>query len=331
MDIQHRLSELVLFWEEVSLIRLAIFFAFCGTVVSLVFYGLFWRPPSAFVNNTFIHIASGRGLSSVADELYQKKLIISPFWLKAFVVLSGGSGKVFAGDYAFPIPENIFSVVGRITSGDSRLEPVKVTIPEGTSVAEMAELFDKALPLFSAKEFIRLAEVKEGFLFPDTYHFLPNETAQSVISVMEKNFTKVTDALAKDITQFKKPLRDVVIMASLIEEEARTTETRRIIAGILWKRLSINMPLQVDAVFPYINGKNTYQLTLEDLTIDSPYNTYKYKGLPKGPISSPGLDSLQSAITPIKTPYLFYLSDKDGEMHYAKTFEEHVRNKDKYL
>ncbi|MEN9614404.1 MAG: hypothetical protein RLZZ347_711 [Candidatus Parcubacteria bacterium] len=331
MDIHHRISELKLFWEEVSLIKLTLFLVFCGSVVSSIFYGLFWRPPGAFPKQAFVHIVSGRGLSSVADELYAKHLIISPFWLKTFVVLSGGSKKVFAGDYAFPTPENLFSISARITSGDSRLEPIKVTIPEGTSVKEMAKIFDDVLPLFDTKEFLKLAESKEGFLFPDTYYFLPNETAKTVVLAMEKNFTRATNTIKSELTAFKKPLKDVVIMASLIEEEARTTETRRIVAGILWKRLSLGMPLQVDAVFPYINGKNTFQLTIDDLAIDSPYNTYKYKGLPVGPISSPGLDALKATLSPIKTPYLFYLSDKEGNMHYAKTFEEHVANKEKYL
>ena len=311
--------------------RLFFFLLFCGATVSAIFYGLVWRAPTSFPQQTFIRIASGRGLSSVAEELYKKNLIISPFWLKTFVVLLGGTKGLLAGEYAFPTRENVFSIAGRLTSGDSRLEPIKVTIPEGTSVKEMAELFDEALPLFNTKDFLKLAEAKEGFLFPDTYNFLPNETATTVVSAMEKNFVKATTVIQNDITRFKKTLKDVVIMASLVEEEARTTETRRIVAGILWKRLSIGMPLQVDAVFPYINGKNTYQLTTEDLAIDSPYNTYKYKGLPKGPISSPGLDSLKAVLTPIASPYLFYLSDKDGEMHYAKTFDEHVRNKERYL
>ena len=120
-------------------------------------------------------------------------------------------------------------------------------------------------------------------------------------------------------------------MASLLEKEARTTESRRIIAGILWKRLEIGMLLQVDAVFGYIINKGSLQLTLEDLSIDSPYNTYRYKGLPIGPIANPGLDSLQAATMPILTDYLFYLSDKEGTMHYSETFEEHKRKKRLYL
>jgi UPF0755 protein len=121
-------------------------------------------------------------------------------------------------------------------------------------------------------------------------------------------------------------------MASIIEEEARTEETRRTIAGILWKRLDNGWPLQVDAAFAFVNGKKkSSELTVEDLAIKSPYNTYANKGLPPTPISNPGLDAISATIRPIATKYYFYLSDDDGNMHYAVTNAEHEANKAKYL
>jgi len=120
-------------------------------------------------------------------------------------------------------------------------------------------------------------------------------------------------------------------MASLLEEEARALETRRIIAGILWNRIKLGMLLQVDAVFPYIIGKNTYEVTLDELQVDSPYNTYKYPGLPVGPISNPGLSAIKASVTPIESKYLFYLSDKAGRMYYAENFEKHKENRIMYL
>jgi len=120
-------------------------------------------------------------------------------------------------------------------------------------------------------------------------------------------------------------------MASIIEAEARTTESRRIISGILWKRISLGMPLQVDSTFVYINGKNTYELTSDDLKIDSPYNTYVYKGLPPTPIGNPGLDAILAALYPKTSKYLYFLSSKSGDMYYATTFEQHKRNKELYL
>ena len=137
--------------------------------------------------------------------------------------------------------------------------------------------------------------------------------------------------LEQDLSAFGRPLSDVIIMASLIEEEARTDDTRRKVSGILWKRLQKGMPLQVDGVFPYIFGDKPYDLTNGDLLIDSPYNTYKYIGLPPTPISNPGLAAILAAVTPITTPYWYYLSDRDGNMHYAVTHDEHLVNRVKYL
>ena len=120
-------------------------------------------------------------------------------------------------------------------------------------------------------------------------------------------------------------------MASIIEKEVITHEDMKTVSGVLWKRIAIGMPLQVDAVFPYIMGKNTFELTREDLQFDSPYNTYKYKGLPPGPINNPGLDSILAAATPAKTKYVYFLSDKDGNFHYAVSYAQHLANKKKYL
>ena len=146
-----------------------------------------------------------------------------------------------------------------------------------------------------------------------------------------RKFERRLAPLAKRIADFGKPLHDVLTMASLVEGEARTREARRHIAGILWHRVELGMPLQVDAVFPYILGKNTYEVTTEDLRVDSPYNTYRYTGLPPGPINNPSLDAITAALNPTPSNYLYYLSDKEGIMHYATTHEEHLINRAKYL
>ena len=148
---------------------------------------------------------------------------------------------------------------------------------------------------------------------------------------MEDTFTKRLESIKVIVLAFNRPLSDIIKMASILEGEARTTETRRTIAGILWRRISLGMPLQVDASFKYINGKGTFELTPRDLAIDSPYNSYTHKGLPPTPISNPGIDAIASAVTPIKTNYIYFLSDKEGNMHYAVTYAEHLANKAKYL
>ena len=124
---------------------------------------------------------------------------------------------------------------------------------------------------------------------------------------------------------------DIVIVASILEKEVKTSESRAIVSGILWKRLALGMPLQVDATLGYITGKTSAELTIDNLNADSPYNTYRNKGLPPTPISNPGLLALDAALHPKSSPYLYYLSDNNGVIHYAVTFEEHKANKARYL
>ncbi|NQV88223.1 MAG: endolytic transglycosylase MltG [Parcubacteria group bacterium] len=306
--------------------------AFCITglvLFLLIFYLFLYRAPTNFPNYTLFTVNKGDTLSQVADSLYENHLIRSPFWFRNFVILADREKGLIAGDYVFGVPQSVFKIANRITVANYGLDFIKVTIPEGMNKFQMAQIFEEKFSKFDLKDFI--SNAKEGYLFPDTYLFLPNSRSPQVLSLMRNNFDKKIQSVESEIAEFKKPLDDVIIMASILEEEARKTDTRRTIAGILWKRLSIGMPLQVDSTFQYINGKNTYQLTIDDLKIDSPYNTYRHKGLPVTPISNPGLDSILAAVTPIETPYFYFLSDRKGNMYYATTFEEHKKNKVLYL
>ena len=300
-------------------------------IIGGLFYALVFAAPSAFQGPQLVVIKRGTTLAEVAEELKTENVIRSAFLFTALSVLFKGDDGVVAGSYFFPDGQNIFTVASRFTSGDYRLESVKVTIPEGTTRKEIGVILSGRLGVFDAEEFMRITEGKEGFLFPDTYFFLPGEDPMVVAHAMETNFCEQIKAIEIEIQKFGKPLHDVVTMASLLEEEARKLPTRRMIAGILWKRIEIGMRLQVDAVFSYILGKNTFQLSLDDLSIDSPYNTYRYAGLPLGPITNPGLASLTAAVTPTKSSYLYYLSDTSGRMHYSRTHDEHVRKKELYL
>ena len=195
----------------------------------------------------------------------------------------------------------------------------------------MRNILSAKIKNFDKNEFLKIAESHEGYLFPDTYNFTFDATPQNVLDALLANFNKRIGEAQKQINDFGRPLTDVINMASIVEEEGRSPEVRQTIAGILWKRLDMGMPLQVDAAFAYIDGKTTFQLATTDLEIDSPYNTYTRKGLPPTPITNPGLDAILLTVTPIQTPYLYYLTDKNGVMHYAKTYAEHLKNKEIYL
>ncbi|MEN9621775.1 MAG: hypothetical protein RLZZ67_209 [Candidatus Parcubacteria bacterium] len=302
--------------------------------VCAVLYFQFIKAPGKFPVDTIISIPQGETLSGIAYNLDKQGVIKSAFVFKSFFVIFGGTKGLKAGDYFLDHAQNAVVLAWRMTHSDYNLQNIKVTIPEGWTSFEIAAFIskDKRFSHFSAKEFIKMAAPYEGYLFPDTYLLLPNITAQNVLETMLSNYKERTASLSGQIMVFGRPIKDIITMASIIEEEARTEESRKIIAGILWKRFDEGMLLQVDATFVSVNGKKaSSDLTLDDLKIDSPYNTYVYKGLPPGPISNPGLGSISATINPIKTKYYFYLSDKQGNMHYGITHDQHVENKFKYL
>ncbi|OHA17665.1 MAG: hypothetical protein A2664_03540 [Candidatus Taylorbacteria bacterium RIFCSPHIGHO2_01_FULL_46_22b] len=287
--------------------------------------------PSSFPVNSLLTVRENTSISSVAQYLKDRHVIKSPLLFRIAVSLFNPDNGVLSGSYYVSEPSSVFAISYRISRGVFGLKPVSLTVPEGSNIFQIAELASKAFSEFDSMAFIKLAHGKEGYLFPDTYYFLPTVKAPEIIDAMEQNFQNKINSISNEIASFGRPVADVVKMASYLEEEARLTQTRRMISGILWKRLDEGMPLQIDCTFQYVNGKNTFQLSLDDLKIDSPYNTYKYRGLTPTPISNPGLDSLRAAVTPIESKYYYFLSDKEGVMHYGITHDQHVANKNKYL
>lgn len=311
--------------RKTALIAVALF------VIIFIFYVSVFRAPSEFPSGKTFAIEEGETLSSVAKKFKQQDIVRSSLWLRNFVIMFNGERKIFSGDYFFDESESVFSVARRITSGDFDLSLMEVVIQEGSTNYEIGKILEKKSDSFDFEEFEKLVNGKEGYLFPDTYRFMSNVDAKEVTRQLNNNFIKKITEIEDEIRGFDKPIDEIIIMASILEKEARTTETRRMIAGILWERLRIGMPLQVDAVFTYANGKNSFTLTTADLREDHSYNTYTNKGLPPTPISNPGLDSIRSAINPIESDYLYFLSDKSGNMYYSKNFSEHVRKKRIYL
>ncbi len=306
------------------------------TVVATIItccYGYFflYTPPTAFPAHAIVHIPDGLTLEQTANLLADEQVVRSSSALSAIVIVYRGEGRVRAGDYFFGGPLSVFEVAQRLLTGDYGMLPVKITVPEGSTTYDMAQIFSEKLGHFDEQTFLTLAANKEGYLFPDTYYFLPDASAAQVIDTMEQNFYRRIEPIEGLIADFGKPLDQVLTMASILEKEARTPVSRRTIAGILWNRINKNMPLQVDAVFGYIKKTDTYHPKFSDLKIDSPYNTYLYKGLPPGPIANPSLASIKAAVTPIESSYLFYLSDKSGTMHYSQKYDQHLRYKKMYL
>lgn len=288
-------------------------------------------PPPSFPTGTIFEIPDGATLHETAKMLEEKGIIRSSFALRAYIALVKDHHPIISGFYLLPEKQSLSMIAERIIVGEYRITRVKILIPEGFDVWNLSKALTSAMPTFDGVKFLSIAKKDEGYLFPDTYFFFTIATPEEVIAKMRGNFDEKIKPLADKIKSSGHSLPEIVTMASIIERETVTSEDRRIVSGILWKRIKLGMPLQVDAAFNYVNGKSTHDLTLNDLQIDSRYNTYKYKGLPSGPIANPGLDTILAAVEPIETPYLYYLSGKDGTMHYAKNFEEHKKNKAKYI
>lgn len=255
------------------------------------------------------NIPIGGNLRSISLNLKEEGYIKSRLVFESFVIMYGGERRILPGAYLFKHKLPVFEVARRISFGVRGLDPVKITIPEGMNNTEIAAIYDSKLPNFNADNFIQLAIKKQGYLFPDTYFFFPTEIEENVIKNMEDNFEKKIESVRSEIEDIGKTEKEIIIMASIIEREARGDTDREYISGILWKRLAIGMPLQVDA-WP---------------------ETYKQKGLPQYPIGNPGIEAIRAAIHPQDTNYLYYLHDPKGEIHYAKTFAEHKANKLRYL
>lgn len=304
-----------------------------GVLLFLV-YTLTFGAPIAFPKGALMRVPQGKSVTVVAERLKEKHIINSTFLFKVAVrIFSGSNDKIVAGEYFFPSSENVFVIAYRLVSGNFELTPVRVTVQEGATVEQIAKLLEKKIPDFDTDGFRKLAKDQEGYLFPDTYFILPGEDPALVLGAMKANFTMHIrrPEVAAVIAASGRTLAELVTMASLLEKEAAILEDRRMIAGILWKRISIGMKLQVDAVFPYIMGKNTFELTRADLKVDSPYNTYLYKGLPPGPIASPSLEAIIAAATPVKSNYLFYLSDMQSNFHFSTTYDQHLKAQKRYL
>ncbi len=301
-------------------------------LIALSFCWFAIKAPSGFPQEgATVTIASGESLKSVGTKLQNANIIRSRVVFSSLVTFMGGERSISPGDYVFKNGESLLSIAQQIARGQHGVDQIKITIPEGETNREVADTIIKKIPNFDIQKFLSISKSKEGYLFPETYFVYPAVTAEELNQEMTAMFDRQTKELFTREILNKESQSDIVIMASLIEREAHGDDDRAMIAGILWNRIQKGMSLQVDATVAYANNKPDTQLQKSDFSIDSPYNTYKYRGLPPAPIANPGLLALKAAISPSKTGYLYYLHDKHGTIHYAKTYAEHLKNIARYL
>lgn len=289
------------------------------------------QAPSDFTPGTQVKVLEGSSVRETGDLLYEKHVIRSSSLFQFIVKMAFLDRPVIAGDFAFEQKYNVYQVAKMLTGGSFGGTQARVTIPEGSSVVEIAAIINKSVPGWNVNEFISKAKPYEGTLFPETYIVFKSITVDDLITQLRKQYASKTKNLKDEIRKSGYGESQIIIMASLLEKEAKNESEAKIISGILWKRIKQGKPLQVDAPFLYVLKKTSAQLTLQDLQKDGPYNTYTRKGLPATAIGNPGMNMILAALRPESSSYWFYLHGNDGVIHYAKTYEEHLINKKKYL
>jgi UPF0755 protein len=308
------------------------------TIISLIagFFILFVFLPGDFFSKkeVLFTIEKGEGSKEIAENLQKAGLIDWSYAFRFYALVSGQAGKLQAGIYNLDSRMNVPEIAGIISEG--RIATDKFTIIEGWTLRDMADYFEEK-GFFSSSDFYEVTgnlldpHSLEGYLFPDTYLLAKGSEAQAAVDLMKVNFQRKMSPYLSEIEEQGKTVAEVITMASLIEKEVKTMEDKKIVSGILWKRIRYGYPLQIDASIAYVKGVSQWRYSLEDTKIESPYNTYLNYGLPPGPISSPGLDSIEAALSPTESPYLYYLSTPEGETIYSKTLEEHNEAIERYL
>ncbi|MDP3989172.1 MAG: endolytic transglycosylase MltG [bacterium] len=289
-------------------------------------------PPSGFPADASVSIPAGATINEVAQDLRERNLISSHLLFRAGIAFAAPQSGVVAGEYTFTKPVSLLNIIQTLTDPTGAGHAIRLTVPEGLSNWEIAELARQKLgENFDMNRFLRAADAHEGYLFPETYFIPRNIDEAHLVALMRNTFNERILSLGEEIAGSGRPLSDLVVMASILEGEAYTKKSMQRVAGVLWHRIEINMPLQVDATFKYFLGRTTFGLTRADLKTESPYNTYENKGLPPTAINNPGLAAISAAATPVETDELFYLTGNDGNFYFAKTFDDHKRNKYRYL
>ncbi len=301
-----------------SLIILVI--AFC---LGLVFgYVRAIRQPLPITEPLTITIEEGEGPRLIAQKLIKQSILDNERPLFVYILAMGKRNMFYPGVYELPTQASIVDIVRILTSG--KKDHVVIRIKEGSRITDIAIEIQKKLGI-SASDIIAVAPVEnfEGYLFPDTYYFAKEATAQSVVKTMRDNFNTKTSTL--ELT------KEDVILASIVEREAANDSERATIAGLYQNRLAIGMALQADPTVQYAKGSWEAISVADYSNVISPYNSYLHQGLPPTPIASASLASLKAVKSPEKSDYYYFFHTKDGQTIFSKTGAEHTANKAKFL
>jgi UPF0755 protein len=305
------------------------------------FYFNIDRPYKGYASaEQLVEIPQGSGSATIARRLAEAGVIQDVWRFRVTLWVTGAGRRLQAGEYRFDQPMSPREVVDKIARGDVFVTPI--TFREGLTIRQMAALYESK-GLGTARDFVAAASRRdlveeidpaakdlEGYLFPDTYTLPRKATAEQLVTRMVAGFRRALTAEITDAAAARGlSVRQLVTLASIVEKETGKPEERTLVAAVYANRLKVGMGLQCDPTVIYAlerAGRYDGNLTREDLQFDSPYNTYRYAGLPPGPIASPGRASLAAAATPAAVPYLYFVSKNDGSHAFAETLDEHNRN-----
>ncbi len=313
-----------------------LFIVFLIIIIGTFSATFWWKNGLSAVNSTdkenkIFVVQKGAGLKEVSNNLKSEGLIKDRIVFFLYTRLNKFEEKIQAGSFRLNPSMNAQDIAQNLTHGTL---DIWITVPEGKRGAEIAEIIKEKIPTYNPSWTISLTG-EEGYLFPDTYLIPKDADIQMIISQMRGNFEQKYAALDTSKTKLNK--NEIVILASLVEREAKFPEDRPLVASVLLNRLNIGMKLDIDATVQYALGYSSEErnwwkknLTFANLKINSLYNTYQKPGLPPTPIANPGIEALKAVINPSSTDFLYYISDKSGHLHFAKTLEGHNANIEKY-
>lgn len=312
------------------------------------------EPKADAKAQTFVITEERGAFLTVARDLKEDGLIKNVFWFRVAAKLTHKIDAIQAGSFVLTPGMSYYNVLVTLTEPQST--EVTVTIPEGYSLKQMGELLAHTLPNVTVEDWTAVTGVGspleshpfivaagkpnsvdlEGYLFPDTYRFFVSadaaDVAEKMLDTMQLRYEEAAAGNENtELVDLAFTPHQYLTLASIIEKEVRQPATMAMVAGIFSNRLTINMALQADSTVNYITGGDDPSVSYADLEIDSPYNTYKYPGLPPGPISAPGLNALNAVFHDTASDYLYFLTDDEGNVYYAETFDEHQVNRAKYL
>jgi UPF0755 protein len=333
-------------WLVFFIYLLAVVFLATGALGYAVYQ--IYTPFNKQGQEQIFEVEKGRGVKEIAQALKQQNFIRSDFWFEIYIWCKNKNASLQAGTYLLDSKMSVSQIADIITGGKALLNEAQITFPEGFTLKQIkARLGEKGVGAANLMGDEKISDFQvqykflsdvpsgatlEGFLFPDTYRFKIDDKETVIIKRFLDNFDKkFTPDLREEISRQEKNIYEIVILASIIQQEAVSEAEMPLIAGVFARRLKLGMALESDATVNFVTGKKDRQPLYEDLKIQSPYNTYLHRGLPPGPICNPGLAAIRAAIYPQPTDYLYFLHPLDSATIFSKTLDEHNRNKAKYL